>query len=227
MKDIFHSYMSGRLEDQVEIPQHHKAGPIITISRQAGCSSIRLAKQLAKALNDEFHTEWTVISKEVLKESASKLQLDPKNIKTIFKAKHHTVIADILNAFVSKDYQLEHKMRNTVMSVIRDFASTGNKVLLGRGANMICSDCDNALHMRIVGPLNWRIERVMKSKKLGKEDAIKYIDATEKNRSTFRHSIKGQKVNCDDFDLTINQAKFSNKEIIALIIKTLKIKAKH
>ena len=64
----------------------------------------------------------------------------------------------------------------------------------------------------------------MKSKKYSKDKALNCILLTEKDRSNFRKSIKGKKVDSEDFDLTINQSKYSNIEMIEIIMAALKLK---
>lgn len=225
MSDILYNYMSKRLSETEMKDQKTKPGPVVTISRMAGCSSQRLAKELALKLNELHGTDkWNVISKEVLQESAEKLQLDPKKIKTVFKAQDHTVLDDILKAFLSEDYQLERRMRNTVINVIRRFSVEGHKIIVGRGANIICSDLELALHVRIIAPLEWRVKKVINLKNFSHEEALRCIEKTEKDRSTFRNSIKGKQVEHLDFDLTINQSRFNNDEIIEIIIAALKMK---
>lgn len=225
MKDIFYDYMSNRLGDLKLDEIKTKPGPVITISRLAGCSSQKLASELAEKLNKIAGKDlWSVISKEVLHESASKLQLHPSQIKSIFKIQDRTVLDDIVQAFLSKDYHLERKMRNTVINVIRRFSIEGHKIILGRGANIICADIEDALHIRIVGPLDWRIGKVMKTKNYSHDQALSCILNTEKDRSNFRKSIKGKKVESEDFDLTLNQSKYSNQELIEIIIAALKMK---
>ncbi|MFA9391552.1 MAG: AAA family ATPase [Prolixibacteraceae bacterium] len=225
MSDIFHDYMSKRLDDLELSNLKTKPGPVITFSRLAGCSSPKIASELAAKLNSEAQKPlWKVISKEVLHEAAQKLQLEPKKIKTIFKSHDRSVLDDIMQAFLSKDYQLEKKMRNTVLNVIRNFAIKGHIIIVGRGSSIICSDIENALHVRIVAPLEWRIHKVMSSKKYNHEEAVHCIDKIEKERSHFRQSIKGKLVHSEDFDLTINQSKYNNDEIIEIISAALRIK---
>ncbi|MBN2807264.1 MAG: cytidylate kinase-like family protein [Prolixibacteraceae bacterium] len=225
MSDILYNYMSKRFGEPDLNDLKTKPGPVVTISRMAGCSSQRLAKDLAARLNQIHNTgHWNVISKEVLHESAEKLQLDPKKIKTVFKVHDRSVLNDIVQAFLSQDYHLEKRMRNTVINVIRRFSVEGHKIILGRGANIICSDLELAFHIRIVAPLEWRVKKVMTTKKYTREEALHCIEKTEKDRFTFRNSMKGKTVEVDDFDLTINQSRFSNDEIIELIVTGMKMK---
>lgn len=227
MSDIFHDYMSKRLNDLELDNLKNQPGPVITISRQAGCSAGKLAQSLAARLNEQTKgAKWSVISKEVLSESAQKLQIHPKQIKSVFKIQDRSVLDEILHAFLSKNYHLERKMRNTVIKVIQQFAIEGHKIIVGRGAINICSEIENSLHIRFVAPLSWRAKKVMKSKKYNKDEAISCILNTEKDRNKFRHSIKGKAGTGEkeEFDLTINQMKYNNEEAIEIILAALKIK---
>lgn len=225
MNDVFHEYMSKRLEEVSIDDLKIKPGPVVTISRAAGCSSLKLMKDLSNRLNQVTgSTKWDYISKDVLHESAQKLELNPKMIKSIFKFKDRSVFDDIMQAFLSKDYHLERKMRNTVIGVIHEFAIEGHKIIIGRGSNIICSDIKDALHIRIDAPIEWKINKVMRSKNFTREEAIACIQKTEKDRSNFRNSVKGKAVDNEDFDLNINQGRFTSNEVIELIIAALKIK---
>lgn len=225
MSDVFHDYMSKRIEDIKLDSLRTNPGPAITISRVAGCSSIRIAKKLASKLNQINTTDnWDYISKDVLHESAQKLKLNPKTIKGLFKIKDRTVFDDIMQAFLSKDYHLENKMRKTVIKVIHDFAVDGNKIIIGRAAHVICADIENVLHVRIDAPLKWRIKKVIKEKKYSEEEAINCIKETEKNRLHFRKMVKGKSDDNHIFDLIINQSTYSIDEIAELIIKALNLK---
>ncbi len=225
MSDIFHEYMTKKLGEVDINNQITNPGPVITISRAAGCSTQHLAEELAVKLNEiVVGKNWEVISKEVLHESAEKLKLDPKQIKSIFKSKDHNFLEEIVQTFLSPEYQLEKKMKKTVIKVIHKFAVEGNKIILGRGGNIICHDIEKAMHIRIDAPLEWRAKRLMKTKKLSYEEALDFIKNTERDRSNFRESLKGAKVNSEDFDLTINQSKFSNEEIIDIVVLALQFR---
>jgi len=225
MSDVFNEYLSRRLSE-INLPGiRRKAGPVITISRVAGCSVQQVAKILSTKLNEiNGENKWKIISKEILHQSAEELKLHPDRIKTIFKAKNHNIFDDIVNAFLSSDYNLEYKMRRTVINTIHRFAVEGYKIIIGRGSNIICSDIEDSLNVRIHAPLEWRIKRCMSEKNMTRSDALDFIEEIEKDRASFRKSIKGEKVKTEDFDLVINQEKFSNEEIADIIIKALLIK---
>lgn len=225
MSEIFNEYMSKRLNDINLKDFNTRKGPVITISRAAGCTSNSISKQLASHLNESSGIKkWKVISKEILRDSALELELNTKKLKTIFEAKNRSIFDEIVQTFISEEYQLEKKMIKTVVNVIHRFGAEGNKIIIGRAGNCICSDIQHSLHLRIDAPLIWRIERVEKMKNISKEEALNWIIQTERDRTNFRNSIKGKKVQSDDYDLTINQASFSEDDIIEIIIKALKIR---
>lgn len=204
---------------------HPSIGPVVTISRTAGCSSSQLANALASKLNEgQKDKTWDVISKEILHHSAEILKLQPDTLKSIFKAKNRNLFDEIVQAFISGEYHLEKRMIKTVINVIHNFGVEGHKIIVGRAANIICSDIQNSLHIRIDAPLNWRIERVMKIKEFSKEEAYNCINQTEKNRDNFRKSVKGDNDQSDTFDIIINQAVFTKDQIVELIIDTMKLK---
>lgn len=225
MTDVFNEYLSKRISE-INLPGiRRKAGPVITISRVAGCSVQQIARILTEKLNQlNNENKWKVISKEILHESAEELKLHPDRIKPIFKAKNHNIFDDIINAFLSSDYNLEYKMRRTVINTIHRFAVEGYKIIIGRGSNIICSDIEDSLNIRIDAPLEWRIKRCMNEKKMNRIEAVDFIEDIERDRASFRRSIKGAKVKTEDYDLVINQEKFSNVEIAEIILKALVIK---
>lgn len=224
MNDVFHEYMSKRLNEITFSDYHKEAGPILTISRAAGCTANQIAKKIANKINAATNKKWEVINKEILQESAKELQLKPRKLKEIYKNQERSLMDEIAQAFISNTYQIERKLRKTIVDVILRFAFEGNKIIVGRASNIICSGIKKSLHIRIDAPLEWRIQNIMQSKNFNKDQALIYITNTEKNRADFRKSVKGKKVICEDFDLTINQTKFSDEEIIEIIFNTLIIK---
>lgn len=225
MNDILYSYMTKRFSDKYIEDFHSSMGPVVTFSRAAGCSLSQLANALASKLNEgQKDKTWDVVSKEILHHSAEILKLQPDTLKSIFKPKNRNLFDEIVQAFISGEYHLEKRMIKTVISVIHNFGVEGHKIIVGRAANIICSDIPNSLHIRIDAPLNWRIEKVMKIKEFSKEEAVNCINQTEKNRDNFRRSVKGDVDQSDTFDLIINQATFSKDQIIDLIINAMKIK---
>jgi cytidylate kinase len=216
-------YMSQRLNEINLKTTKKEPGPVVTFSRAAGCSCYRLAKMLEVRLNEFYpKSQWQVISKEILHQSAEQLKIQPDKVEHLAKTKERSLMEEIVNTFLSSDYQLEKKVQKTLVNVIRNFANEGNKIIIGRGGCVICSDIEKAVHVRIDAPMSWKIDQQMNKKGFTREEAIQYIEETESNRSNFRQTIKGKKECCEMYDLLINQSRFSDNEIVELVLAAIK-----
>lgn len=225
MNDLFQEYMSKRLSEIDFDKLKTRPGPIVTISRAAGCSSSHLSHKLAKKLNlVEPSYKWEVISKEILHESAERLQLHPEHIKKIIKTKDKSFLDEVLQAFMSRDYHLERKTVKTIKEVIHDFAIDGHKIFIGRGAYIICSDIRDAIHVRIDAPLEWRINKMVQTKGKNYAEAAETIRKIENDRKNYLATLKGRPVQYEDFDLTINQSKYNSDEMTEIVYTALHLK---
>jgi cytidylate kinase len=225
MNDIFSDYLSKRFSEMNLDKLKRQPGPIITISRIAGCSAQQIAKLLAEKLNNRnLGNNWEVISKEILHASAEKLRLHPDKIQTIFVAKHHNFFDELAKTFLSSDYNLEYKMRKTVVNVIHRFAVDGHKIIIGRASNIICSDIKNSLHIRIEAPVEWQIKKIMQAQNVTRAEALDFIKVTDDNRASFRKLIKGENTKNDNFDLTINHETYTDEEIVEIIMHAAELK---
>lgn len=202
-----------------------KAGPVITISREVGCNGLVIANQLAYELNkSKLTAEWKVLSKEIFHKSAQELQLDPEKIRRMFKKTNTQTFDHILNAFGDKRYKSEAKISNTVRDVIRSLAIDGFNIIVGRAGNIIAGDIKNALHLRFVAPLEYKVNTIMKNNNLNHSEAIAFIERVEKERISFRKMIKADLEKESHVDLTINRASFTDKQVIDMIIQAMEMK---
>jgi len=202
-----------RFSEQISGPP----GPIITISREVGCNGVKLANKLATSLNSKnMAPTWKVLSKEVFFESARELDLEPEKVSRILRQDKYT-FNDILNAFGTRKYKSEKKVVKTVTEVIRTFALDGFCIIVGRAGHFIAHDIKNALHLRLVAPLEYRIKTIIENNRLNREEAIEFIEMVEKERMAFRKSIGNVPCEEDCFDLFINRASFDDEKTIELI----------
>ena len=193
-------------------------GPVITISREVGCNGLKLARLLATRLNTHSSAaEWRVLSKEVFNESARELDMDAERVRKTFKQADKYTFDEILKAFNDKNYKSDRKIAKTVSDVIHSFAIDGFCIIVGRASHIIAKDIKNSIHIRLVASSEYRIENIMKNKKLNRQKAIEFISKIEKERSAFRNAVCKDKNFEELFDLTINREKFNDEEIVDII----------
>jgi cytidylate kinase len=224
MEKYILEYFKKRNKQQIETAKHAKSlGPVLTISRECGCDGTSLAQQLAARLNEYYlpigaQFNWKVISKEILENAAKELETHADNIKFVFQSEQRSLVDDFMQSVTVKDYQSEWKIKKTIKNVIRDFASDGYSIILGRGGAQITRDINNALHIKLVAPLNWRIERFMLKHDISKAAAIKKVKEIDSNREKL---IQMLYIGCSQemcYDVTFNLERFPQSQLVSDII---------
>lgn len=212
-------YLNKRLsEDKTSKKDFSMAGPVITISRQVGCNGLKLARLLSARLNThKLSADWRVLSKEVFSESARELDMHPEKVRRTFEESDKYTFQEILKAFNDKSYKSERKIMKTVKDVILTFAIDGFCIIVGRAGHIIAKDIKNALHLRLVAPMDYRVKNIMHNNQLNHADAIEFIEKVEKERTALRKAISDDNLKEDLFDLTVNRAMFNDEEIVDII----------
>lgn len=207
------------------------AGPVITISRECGCSAKRIATKLAKVLSGysykpetKTEVEWRWISKEVIENAANKLEMSPEKVRAVFMAEKKVPIKEISTAFsTEKIYEIEdQRIIETVGSVIRNFAEAGNFIIVGRGAEVFTKDIENRLSIRLTAPLDWRVNRIMQISEMNYADARDYVIEIDRLRNLFVEHIAGRPVDNTDFDIVFNYSTMMDDHIVNAIVDILR-----
>jgi cytidylate kinase len=227
MGNILINYLNKRVTRTNQHGNVGKAsGPVITISREVGCSGLELACELKNRLNKSGLQEtWKVLSKEIFQKSAQELDLEPENVAKIFKQSDRNAFDDILYTFREKRSISEKKVRHTVIDIIRSFAEDGHCIIVGRAGNLISADIKNSLHIRLVAPPEYRIKSIMQKNSLDYNEAVRFIAGEEKDRMAYRKAVMEKQTDQPEiFDLTFNRAHFSTENIADIIMYVIEKK---
>lgn len=228
MKVELLKYMSDRLQE--ENSSDAEDGPVITISRLHGCPAKKVAKLITEQLSQKLiaagkkEVEWSYITKEILRESARELEMNPSKIKYVFNYEQKSMIEELISAHSYKYYKSDRKIRNTVAKVIRNMASEGNVVIVGRGGVAITHDISKSLHVNLEAPKEWRIVRIAQKNDCSLEEADSLINDIDKKRKAFREYFEGKNTDYTWFDITFNCMTLSVEEIVKTIIRVAEIR---
>lgn len=223
MKNTLLEYLNKRMLHKKPEPRHQyqrPPGPVITISREVGCSGIAIAEGIAKRLKEKYPGHnWKVLSKEIFQESAKELDLNTERVYKVFRQIDRPAFEELLSAFNEKKYKSDKKVKRTVVEVIRTFAEDGYCIIVGRASNIIAGDIKNALHVRVVAPKESRIKSIMAKDKVTREEAISFIDRVEKERYAYRHAVMGKGMDEPEiFDITFNSDAFGREIMLDVIM---------
>lgn len=197
-------------------------GPVITISRQYGCYATEIAKLLSERLSKDSNSEWDYITKEILEESANRLNVNEKEISHVFGADTKGFLGNLVLSFSGKKYTSESIVINTIRRIVRKFSEQGNVIIVGRAGCTIAKDIDLALHIRIIAPFEYRVKAIKERFGINEAEAIKKVQEVDKNRQKFMTFFKEKRKDDEIFDIILNRSKMTSKEMVETIVAAVR-----
>ncbi len=208
-------------------------GPIVTISRQAGCSAQRLAIKLSKILTGYSYmsetktdAEWEWVDKNVFSKAVNNMISDIEAGDYGDKVEAISMLTEVSKAFsAEKVYDiLDEKLIQILKGIICRLAYEGRKIIVGRSAGVILKEIPNKLNIRLEAPVEWRINRIMQINDFSQAEAVEYINKMDEKRDSFIEKIIGRKAENNDFDVIFNYASLEDDEIVDAIVNILRNK---
>jgi cytidylate kinase len=222
MTNVLLKYLEDRYKYHIDKKENVSPGPVITISREFGCPANLCASDLADMLSKidgKDKDPWRVISKEILERAAQELGLTPEKIEFVFKFEKRSAVDEILEALSSKYYKSERKIKNTIREVIRTIGEQGRVIIVGRAGSTILRDIPNSLHIKLIAPLDYRVEGVSRRHEITHSEAKKLTEEMDKKRAKLRNEFAGRKIDDNDYDLIFNSKILKANEVVEIITK--------
>ena len=205
--------------DQISSEEEKSMGAptVITISRQVGSWGKEVAMKVSEILDYAFFDKGMMVreakSLGISEEDIADFSEDEYKVKglvdRILLRKKPVAVSFTLkdNAQIRKELN-EEEVLSVIQTVINSLASRGKTVIVGRGGQAILKHKVGALHVRIVAPLEVRVERIMKSGRLSRDDALRYIEDNDKAMAEYLQRFYN--IDCEDptiYDLVLNTGK--------------------
>ena len=194
-------------------------GPTITISRETGIGAEVICEkmiELFKKRCKDIKTEWAYFDKNLINKVLENHNLPGRLDKFMNEEKTSTMnsmLNELLGIHPSR-LKLYHKISKTIYQL----AELGNVILVGRGGNLITANLPNAYYVRLVAPLNLRVENAQKLYGFDKKRTYNFIKKEDKSRK--EHIAKHYHKNIDDpllYHLTINTNLLSFDDVAEII----------
>ena len=208
-------------------------GPVVTISRQAGCSAQRIAIKLSKILTGYSYmsetktdAEWNWVDKKLFAQVVNEMIKENESGNYDDKNETTRLLLEVSRAFSDETiYDIsDEKLIRTLKGVICKLANEGRKIIVGRSAGVILKNVPNKLNIRLEAPTAWRINRIMQIKDCSKAKAESYINNMDKKRDSFIEKIIGRKAENNDFDIIFNYALLEDDQIVDVVVNVLRSK---
>jgi len=211
LEDKLHAWHSMQ-----EVADQSKPAPCFTIAREFGCQAYPLAEKLINRLNARVAGEpWVVVGRELLDEVS---KLSGYTVEQIEKSQDTpSSLKAFFSMFLDRSRAEETEVFAHMRSVIRGFAKRGNCVLIGRGSVLATQDLPNCIHLRLVAPYDFRLQRIMASHKLDENEARDYIDLHQQQRDDFaRRFTSGDIADSSHYHLVINNGRLDVEKMAEL-----------
>jgi len=209
IKGVYPQYRHGRL-------------PFITISAQFGCEAQALAEHLAALLNERCRPRipWVSYDRELLDLVAEEMHL-ARNIVESLDGKRRDEMSELFNAILNTKLD-EALIFRKMAEVMRSLAAHGNAILIGRGGYLITQDMKTGLHIRLIAPRSWRVQKTAELRGISYKEAEHAVEIGDHDRARFFHAFFVQKPDLDCFhDLTIDSSRFNLAQEAEIVFTAL------
>ena len=199
---------------------------IITIARQFGSGGREIGERVAVAL------DIPIVDKELIKDAAERGNLHEDVIKKADESAANSLLytlamgSNILGTTMHFGYKmpLNDKLFILQSEAIKEYASKGSCVIIGRCADYVLRDEENILRLFIYGDLDHRQARVaQRHPELKSNQIIDVINKTDKRRSSYYNFYTGNKWGkYDNYDMAINSSTLGIDGTANLIVAMVK-----
>lgn len=196
----------------------------LTISREAGAGGHTLAEKLVELLRSEEPQParpWTVFDRNLV-ETVLKDHDLPAQLARFMPEDHVSEMSDTLDELFGLHPPSWELVRKTAETMLR-LAALGNVIFIGRGASVITSRIEHVFHVRLVGSLEKRANRLQQLDGLGDEAARRRAQKDDLARRRYLKQFFGKSI--DDpllYHLTINTDRVSLEQAARMIFAELK-----
>ena len=189
---------------------------VITISREFGSGGRSVGKALATKLGIPYY------DKDLVKEIALKSGLAPTFVEEKSDyAGGKTGISYALNIGtpgVMNGLSVEEYLWTVQCQVVRDLASRGPCIIVGRCANYILREREDCLHVFIHADKAYRAERVTTLYGESNKKIEKRLDEKDgKRRANYKHFTNGQWGKAQNYHVTLDSSKLGIDQCVAVL----------
>lgn len=203
---------------------------VITISKEFGTESERVASALAEKLGYEY------IGKNLVAKIAKELHISESEAETFHKTSQSRILRFVDRytcSIVQKVVDREHgclddkNYYEVTKNLVENVYEAGDAIILGWGGQCLLKGKPDTLHVRLIKDNDLKINEIMKSQNLSQKAAKDFIDREEGDLKAYiKHYFKEDWNAAHLYDLVIDMGKTSVEKAADMICDNLKHKTK-
>lgn len=215
--DEWRAYLLAQAKEyRVEIKEKR---PAVTISRETGAGAITVGQMVTdsfQSLGKGLHS-WALFDQNIVKAMLEDQGL-PERLEEFIKEEAKPAVKDAFEELLGLHPSTPDLVRS-MSRTIRKLATAGGVVLIGRGAHVICANLSHALHVRLIAPLEARVQHIADYFKLSEKEAAEYVERTDRVRKQYIRRYFGEDVaDPHQYHLVINSGKVGYQEAAKIIV---------
>jgi cytidylate kinase len=181
---------------------------ILTISREYGSGGHEIGQRVAERLSYQF------VDKE-------RLFQDMEKAGTRWGRVAREVDEVCPTLWERHDWQYRGYVAQTEALVLT-YAEADNVVLIGRGGSCLLQEVPFSLRVRLVAPLEVRVEQVMVRERLNREAAARLINQVDGDRACYIQANYERDWSLDSwYDLTLNTGSLDYDQVVDILLRGL------
>lgn len=194
---------------------------IITISNEYGSGALEVGQRVAATLGYDYvdHQLPVVVAKR-LRVTPEAVEANEEAERTLGERFLYSLerATPELGA-ASAEEPFDRELLRAVQDAVREYASRGNAVIVGRGASAILGSRPDVLRVFIYAPRQWRVGRVAQGAGISHETAQAELDRVDRARSAYIREWYGLTFgDPGNYDLCIDASRLGIAESTQLIV---------
>jgi cytidylate kinase len=192
----------------------------IALTREAGAPGTSVARELGRRLG------WPVYDHELLEMIAREMGLRTNLVESVDERRQSWLLESVQGLATAPSVSESSYVRHLVETVL-SLGAHGRCVIVGRGAAHILPP-QFTLRVRLVGPIDGRIQMAADRRQITEEAAARWVEATDRERERFvkDHFLKDP-TDPRNYDVVLNVGLWSVTECADLILQGLKMLESH
>ncbi len=216
-------YIEQHTRDTFEERKNRMIFPCIAVSREPGAGANSVCQRVLDLLQSktkEPEENWAYFNGMLLEKVLADSKLPGVISKYLSEDKYshfNDAVSELLGIRPS-EWTILQKTTETVLQLGR----MGKVIIVGRASVLITSKLSNAFHLRLVAPLENRIEHTIKKRSVKRIEAVKMLEKETEARKKYVRSNFHKEI--DDpslYNLIVNTGKFSYDEAAEVIAEAV------
>ena len=197
---------------------------IVTISNQYGAGAVAIAQRAATELGYEFvDRQLPVVVSKRLDVPVDVVEAEEDTTRTLGERLLTGLEMATPELAESSTSAEPYDLLRAVQDAVREYASHGNAVIVGRGAGVILKDRPDLLRVYLYAPRDWRIAHIVESTNVDARTAASEVDRIDRARAAYLRDWYGATFgDPSTYDLCVDTARLGPEGAVAAIVAAVR-----